>query len=68
MRAQQPLLLLSGRQGVTHNGSGLRYEPDAGYVVIELDSGEELWVQADGGGFHIFTSAVDESCLPVGIA
>ena len=48
--------------------AGLRYEPDAGYVVIELDSGEELWVSADGGGFHIFTSAVDESCLPVGIA
>ena len=48
--------------------AGLRYEPDAGFVVVELASGVELWVQVDGGGFHIFTSAVDESCLPVGIA
>ena len=33
---------------------GLRYEADAGYVVIELDSGEELWVSADRVGCHVF--------------
>ncbi len=33
--------------------AGLRYEPNAGFVVIELDSGEELWVSADYCGYHL---------------
>ncbi len=41
--------------------AGLRYEPDAGYVVIELDSSEKLWVQADAEGYHVFaTSNLDD--------
>ena len=35
--------------------AGLRYEVDAGYVVIELTDGRELWVQADGEGCNITT-------------
>ena len=32
----------------------IRYEPDAGFIVVELADGEELWVQADGEGYHVF--------------
>ncbi len=39
----------------------LRYDAEAGYVVIELDSGEELWVQADGEGYHIFFNESSDS-------
>ena len=33
--------------------TGLRYEPDAGRVVVELEDGE-LWVSADRGGWTAY--------------
>ncbi len=33
--------------------AGLRYDPDAGYAVIELADGDELWVSADREGCHV---------------
>ena len=32
---------------------GLRYDGEAGYVVIELEDGDELWVSADAEGYHV---------------
>ena len=32
----------------------LRYDTDAGYVVIELESGEDLWVSSDAEGHSVF--------------
>ena len=34
----------------------LHYEADSGYLVIELDSGQELWVSADWDGYHVLTA------------
>ena len=34
----------------------LRYDAEAGYVVIELYSGENLWISADWCGYHVLHS------------
>ena len=31
----------------------LHYDAESGYVVIGLDSGEELWISADYEGYHV---------------
>ena len=34
--------------------TALRYDAEAGYVVVELESGEELWVASDySDGYHL---------------
>ncbi len=35
----------------------LHYDADSGYLVIELDSGEELWISADWEGYRLFCSS-----------
>lgn len=34
--------------------AGLRYDPEAGFVVVELTDGAELWVSADREGCQTF--------------
>jgi len=34
----------------------MHYDAESGYIVIELDSGEELWVSADRVGCHVFAT------------
>ena len=33
--------------------TALSYDAEAGYLVIKLDSGEELWISADWEGYHV---------------
>ena len=35
----------------------LRYDAEAGYVVLKLANGEELWVSANWEGYHAFLAA-----------
>jgi len=35
----------------------LHYDAESGYLVIELDSGEELWISADYEGYHVHCNA-----------
>ena len=43
----------------------LHYDAESGYVVIELDSGEELWISADWCGYHVLLDTPGDSstCL-----
>ncbi len=36
----------------------LSYDAETGYLVIELESNEQLWLSADSEGFHIFCAKV----------
>ncbi len=36
-------------------GESLHYDIESGYLVIKLDSGQELWISSDYGGFHVLS-------------
>ena len=42
----------------------LCYDAESGYVVIELENGEELWVSADSSGYHVLHSSADTEMTP----
>ena len=34
--------------------TGIRYEPDSGYLIVELIDGREIWLSGDREGGHVF--------------
>lgn len=37
--------------------TALSYDAETGYLVIELESNQQLWLSTDCGGFHVFMLA-----------
>ncbi len=37
--------------------TALSYDVETGYLVIELDNSQQLWLSADNDGFHVFMLA-----------
>ena len=42
---------------VGHRIESLSYYAEAGYLVIELESNQQLWLSADCSGYHVFMLA-----------
>jgi len=53
MKLRQPRDIHSSAIGAKIKS--LSYDAESGYVVIELDSGEELWISADWAAYHVFS-------------
>ena len=62
--------MLSGMRSINSTAIGCRieavsYDADTGYLVMKLDSGEELWISADWCGYHVLLDTPGDSstCL-----
>ena len=42
---------------IGHRIESLRYDAETGYLVIELDNSQQLWLSADREGYHVFVLA-----------
>ena len=42
---------------IGHKTESLKYDAEAGYLIIELDNRMQLWLSADSESFHIFMLA-----------
>lgn len=49
---------------------GLRFEPEVGYALLELEDGRELWISADREGCQIilFRRHNSQTPIPRGVA